>query len=211
MLIIRKSKAVLRLVSLLMAAGTIACGGAGSSDSDTADDTVPGQNIISSDETLDTNSALERELLVSENSTNTTTVTQCFCTTEFTRTLKFYHFEEHNAVLLIEFDNQTRAFNSTVSLALFDVSENEETIGKWINNQHSDGLYFDAATPSETLELSPDSVKITSRSLIACLSGNFGDEYEQTAIEFSVANLSKPGVYFLNGFADQSVVYLQTR
>ena len=209
--IVYKSKTVLRLLSLLLATCTIACGGAGSSDADTANAALHVQSFVSSDDTLAVQSSVERELVVSENSTITKTITQCFCTTQYTNTLKFYHFEEHNAVLVIEFDNQTRAFNTAMSLALFDASENEETIGKWINNQHSDGLFVDAAIPSETHKLSPDSVTITSRSLISCLSGEFGDEYEQTAIEFSVANLVEPGVYFLNGFADQSVVYLQTR
>ena len=117
---------------------------------------------------------------------------------------------------LIEFDNLTRDFNRTVNLMLFadnpasDITTNE-LIRRWINNQHSDGNYEEAAVPLITYDLAPDSVSITSEAFVERLSGEYGDEYEKIRIDFSVSNMSEPGSYFLNGFADQSVVYFQTQ
>jgi len=226
---------ILRITPFIALALCIACGSSGNN----AGNTDEGETLISNDaptnidegETPDGNDAAintnegetsvsnnatnsqnesERELVVSEK-TKVMTVAQCFCITLHRSTLQFYHFEENNAVLLIEFDNQTRDFNRTVNLHLFEDTATTDSIAKWINNQHSDGIYDDAAVPMVTHNLPPDSVSITSTAFVERLVGELGDEYEKTRIDFTVSNSSEPGSYFLNGFADQSDVYFQTK
>lgn len=188
----------------------VACGSGGNTGGNTGE----GETLVSNNATDNSLNAGERELVVSEKTTKTT-VTECFCSTRFRSTLQFYHFEENNAVLLVEFDNQTRDYNRTVSLILFEVTATVESITKWINNQHSDGLYFDSAVPLVTYDLPSDSVSITSAAFVERLVGGLEDEnsleieHEKIRIHFSVSNLSEPGSYLLNGFADQSVVYFQ--
>jgi len=204
-----------RIASIAVLVLCTACSSSGSGGNASDGDTETGKDhsvpLISNDDTMNPPDTGERELLFSEESATKTTVTQCFCLTRFSNTLEFYHFHEQNVVLLIEFDNQKADFDPTASLALFDSGTTSDAIAKWINNQHSDGLYVDAAEPVKTYALSPDTVSITSTAFLGCLSGDFGDEYEKYMIEFTVSNLSDSGFYFLNGFADQSVVHLQIK
>lgn len=209
-------KVTTRHTPVIILALCTACGSGGSSGSDPAsaantNEPVITNGAISNDAQTNTASSGERELLVSDNTTTTKTITQCFCIVRFRSTLQFYHFEEKNAVLLIEFDNQTRDFERTAGIVLFDANASKDGVSKWINNQHSDGLYFDYAKPMATFPLGPDAISITSSAFVEKLTGDSDDEYEQTRIEFTVSNLSEPDSYFLNGFADQTVVYLQTR
>ena len=187
------------------------CGSGGNSGTHSNNANTADVAIISNDAAGGTPIDGERELLVSDNTSNTIEITQCFCTVRFRSTLKIYHFDNQNAVLMIEFDNKTSDFTRTATIVLFDANASDDAVSKWINNQHSDGLFFDYAKPLATYLLEPEAVSITSTSFDEKLTGEAGDEYEKHQIEFAVANLSEPDKYYLNGFADQSVVYLQTR
>jgi len=202
--------AIFRTIPFMALILCVACGSSDNTTGKVNEAETLLSNSANNDAGNNSPSAGDRELVVSEETT-IITVTQCFCSTLYRSTLQFYHFEENNAVLLIEFDNQTRDFNRTVRLMLFEATATSESIAKWINNQHSDGLYIDPAVPLATHDLVPDSVSITSSAFVERLFGELGDEYEETRIHFTLSNLSKPGSYFLNGFADQSVVYLQTK
>ena len=208
---IRKiDKIIPRLTTVALLVLCSACGSGSNSGGDISSQMANNTPIISNDATIGAVSAGVRELVVSE-TTEVKTVTQCFCTVRFRSTLQFYHFSDKNAVLMIEFDNQSREFVRTADLVLFDVNATTDGIEKWINNQHSDGLFFDFAKPLDTYAISSDAIAITSAAFVENLSGDSGDRYEHTLIDFTVANLSEPNRYFLNGFADQSVVYLQTQ
>lgn len=202
----------LRLLALALLLLATACG-RGDNSGDTSEELVStgGGIIISDDATANAFNGGERELTVTDATTAIETVTQCLCLERYRSTLQFYHFEDQNAVLLIEFDNQVDDFSPTASVLLFDINASGESISNWINNQHSDGLLIDVANPLVSHSVSADAIAITSTVFVESISGDTGDEYEQTRIEFTVANVSEPDQYFLNGFADQSVVYLQTR
>lgn len=200
-----------RLTPVIVLALCSACGSGGNSGTDSGSVATTAEAVISNDATTTSVPGGERELLVSDTTTITKTITQCFCSVRFRSTLQIYHFENQNAVLLIEFDNQTSDLNHTASIVLFDANASTEGVSKWINNQHSDGLYFDYAKPLATYPVAADAIAITSSAFVEKLAGESGDEYEQTQIEFTVANLSEPDNFYLTGFADQTVVYLQTQ
>ena len=112
---------------------------------------------------------------------------------------------------MIEFDNTTTAFDTSAVLHLFDVSASEQDVSRWINNQHSDGLFVNPAQPLQSYPIDSQYITITSSAYVESLSGFNGDEYEQHHIEFTVANLLEINAFHLNGFSDQADVYLQTR
>ncbi len=152
-----------------------------------------------------------RELIVSESTTDTKSFVQCFCDALYRSTLQIYHFEAQNSVLMIEFDNTSSAFETSAVLHLFDAVATREDIARWINNQHSDGLFINPAQPVQSYTIEPQHITITSSAYVESLGGFSGDEYEKYQIEFTVANLVEADAYHLNGFSDQASVFLQTR
>jgi len=179
---------------------------------DDSDDQAPDNNSqIVNDDTMNLLNEGELELVVSQRTSTKTTAHSVPLYYPLSQHLVVLPFRGKNAVLVIEFDNQTPDFDSTSKLVLFKSSASYESIRRWINNQHSDGVYDEYARPKVTYELKPDAVSINSSAFIETLSGVLGDVYKKTSIDFTGANASKPGSYFLNGFADQSVVYYQTQ
>jgi len=74
----------------------------------------------------------------------------------------------------------------------------------------SDGLYSDAAEPQASYEFASENISITSTVFVETLFGQHVDDvYEHTNIDFTIANSSEAGAFFLNGFTDQIPVYLQ--
>lgn len=195
-----------RLVLPLLLALAASCGSGGN----TGDDSTTSTSLISNDDIAPAVVEGERELLVSDTTSLTKTITQCFCNIRFRDTLQIYHFENQNAVLFIEFDNQSRDFDRKGTVYLFDNSTTTDLVSKWINNQYSDGLFVTSATPIQVFEIPHRDITITSEAYIENLSGRLGDEYEKTQINYSVVNQSQENQFFLSGFSDQVFVYLQT-
>ena len=183
----------------------VACGG----DS-TAPDALPetGGSLVNDDQD---NIGQPRELVVTEDGTRKKSVFQCFCESLYRSTLLIYHFTDQNAVVTITFDNKASTFPSTGTIHLFDQSASAESIARWINNQHSDGLYIDRAIPVSEVSISNEDITITSSAYQESVTGYHGDEYESYRVEFTVANQLATDLFFLNGFSDHTEVFLQTK
>ena len=189
-----------------------ACGGGGTGDSPAMGAAQPDNPPLLVDDPV--SSPLpggSRELVVSESTTISKSIVQCFCDALYRSTLQIYHFPAQNAVLMIEFDNTTSAFDASAVLHLFESSASEQDVSRWINNQHSDGLFINPAQPLQSHPIGSQHITITSSAYAENLSGFNGDEYEKYQIEFTVANLLEVDAFHLNGFSDQADVYLQTR
>ena len=65
----------------------------------------------------------------------------------FRDTLLFYTFPNQQAVLRLHISNKDKTFPVTGIVYLFPVNTSEEGIKKWINNQHSDGLFPNIPSP----------------------------------------------------------------
>ena len=80
----------------------------------------------------------------------------------FRSTLIFYTFKDQQAVMVVLIDNKDETFPVTAKVHLFDEGTTEEGLKKWINNQHSDGLFPDVPSPTFTAELPKEVARVTS-------------------------------------------------
>jgi hypothetical protein len=80
----------------------------------------------------------------------------------FRNTLLFYTFKDQQAVLTLSIGNTDETFPVKGKLHLFDPATTEEGLKKWVNNQHSDGLFPDIPTPIFTGKLPEGSCTVTS-------------------------------------------------
>ena len=80
----------------------------------------------------------------------------------FRNTLLFYTFKEQQVILTLSIGNKDETFPVTGKIYLFGEATTEEGLKKWINNQHSDGLYPDVPKPFATFDLPKGSCKVTS-------------------------------------------------
>ena len=80
----------------------------------------------------------------------------------FRNTLLFYTFKDQQAILTLSIGNTDETFPVKGKLHLFDPATTEEGLKKWVNNQHSDGLFPDVPTPVFTGELPGGSCSVTS-------------------------------------------------
>ena len=76
-------------------------------------------------------------------------------------TLIFYTFVDQQAILSLTIDNKDESFPVSGRVLLFDEETTEEGLKKWINNQHSDGLYPDIPDPIFTKVLPEGSCVVT--------------------------------------------------
>jgi hypothetical protein len=196
-----------RLLALMVSTvGCAACGG---------DSTQPVTSAGSGDVFLSDDDAAPamalRGLTNALSATEKKTVVQCFCDALYRSTLLIYHYTDQNAVLTIEFDNSEIPFAASGVVYLFEDTATLEEIGKWINNLHSDGLFINPAEPVLTANLDPAAIAVTSRAYVESITGYGGDEYEKYQIEFAVDNQLQAPSFMLNGFSDQTDVFLQIR
>jgi len=80
----------------------------------------------------------------------------------FRNTLLFYAFNDQQAILTLSIGNTDETFPVEGRIHLFDDATTEEGLKKWINNQHSDGLFPDVPTPVFAGELPEGSCRVTS-------------------------------------------------
>lgn len=156
-------------------------------------------------------SAELRALDVSADNVSITDVESYFSQNRYGPTLKLYNFQDQNTVIQIRIGNQSDSFETSVVVYVFDRNLDVEEIGKWLNNQYSDGIFSDAPTPIGTYQLSEDQYSISSYSLIDHTVESYGDEYDNYDIEFYVDNVSEEGVYYLKSFTSEVVVHVQTK
>ena len=78
-------------------------------------------------------------------------------------TLVFYTFTDQRAVLVLTIGNKDESFPISGKVQLFDKGTSEDGIKKWINNQHSDALFIDAAQPRSAHPLPKGFCTITAR------------------------------------------------
>ena len=125
-------------------------------------------------------------------------------------TLLFYTFRDQNAVLKLQIDNKDKSFPMTGGIYIFAASVKEDDIKKWLNNQHSDGLYPDVPEPISTYKLPEKACKVTSHKVIDRSKQEFG-EYDNYSVTFDVKDYADKKNITLKGFSDTTKVYVKTK
>ena len=128
----------------------------------------------------------------------------------FRNTLLFYTFKEQNVVLKLQIGNKDKTFPMTATFYIFQDDVTENGIKKWLNNQHSDGLFPDVPTPIMVHKAPAKVCKVTSHKLIDRSKQQFG-EYENYAVTFKVNDYSDKKTVKLKGFKGETKVHVKTK
>ncbi len=127
----------------------------------------------------------------------------------FRNTLIFYTFQEQKAVLKVVIDNKSTKFPLAATLYTFADDVNEEGLKKWLNNQHSDGLFVDVPDPTATHKIPAGSCKTLSHKLIDQAKSPFGT-FDNYSVVFKVSRVAKTGKFRVKDFTDKATVHLKT-
>lgn len=174
---IMSPQSLMRIVLLTIVAGIIsACGGSFSECEDCGGGFIPRNSDV--------------RLIDVSGEVDVFMVSSYFSTYEYGPTQKFYHFTDEQSVITVKADNTSNNFgaNVVVVVNIFNESETVESIGKWINNQHSDGIFGDAPEPLVSFPLPADKFSITSSAFTDHTAGFRGNEYDNYVLEVYIDN-----------------------
>jgi hypothetical protein len=127
----------------------------------------------------------------------------------FRSTLLFYTFKEQKTVLKLQFGNRDKTFPVTGTVYVFADSVTEEGIKKWLNNQHSDGLFPDVPKPVSH-KLPAKVCKVTSHKMTGQTKQRFG-EYDNYDVTFEVKDYAGKTGIKLKGFKGATKVHVKTK
>jgi hypothetical protein len=125
-------------------------------------------------------------------------------------TLLFYTFKEQKTVLKLQIGNRDKTFPMTATVYIFADSVSEDGLKKWLNNQHSDGIFPDVPQPITTHKVPAKVCKVTSHKLIDRSKQQFG-EYDNYAVTFEVNDYADMESIKLKGFAGDTKVHVKTK
>lgn len=128
----------------------------------------------------------------------------------FRDTLLFYTFKEQKAVLKLQIDNKNKTFPIVGTIFVFADDVTEEGLAKWLNNQHSDGLFPEVPEPVATHKLPAESCKVVSHKLIDRSKEFFG-EYDNYSVAFEVKDHAAKKGISLKGFSGTATVHIKTK
>jgi len=126
-------------------------------------------------------------------------------------TLLFYTFAEKSAVLVLNIGNKDAAMSVTGTVHLFAAGTTVEDLGKWINNQHSDGLFPDVPKPSLSSKLPDGTCTVTARELTGHEKQPDGkNSFGDWKIKLSVKEQRVEGKFHLPAFEDEANVFVKS-
>jgi len=123
-------------------------------------------------------------------------------------TLLFYTFEDLKAVLLLQIAKEGDRFPVSGTVYLFAPRTTAEELGKWINNQHSDGLFPDVPEPTVVCNL-PAGVCTAALVQLSGESkeGPEGELFRDYKVKVSVKAHREEGKFELAAFTDTAGVF----
>lgn len=89
----------------------------------------------------------------------------------FTSTPLFYTLDDHRVVVVIRIEN-SKGFPVSGNVYAFAKDVTAEGIAKWVNNQHSDGLFPDVPEPTTTVKLPAEACQSLQNKLLGKKSVN---------------------------------------
>jgi len=123
-------------------------------------------------------------------------------------TKKFYTVADANAVVLVSTTDGTADAQAVVYL--FAESATPESLKKWLNNQHSDALYVDAAEPVRMFAVPEKHFHAESGPPLEHEVGRGGDEYDRVRVSFAVDGFSD-GDSRVEAFSSSLDAFVRTR
>ena len=135
----------------------------------------------------------------------------CYSMIGLRDTLVFYTFKDQQAILKLTIDNKDESFPVTGKVYLFDKKTTEQGLGKWINNQHSDGLYPDIPDPIFTEMLPEGSCVVTAHKQLGVTkdTGLRKVDFKNFEVDLSIKAHQVDDQFTLSAFTDSSQVYAE--
>ena len=127
----------------------------------------------------------------------------------FRNTLIFYTFKDQKAVLKVVIDNKSKKFPVSATLYTFAENVTDDGLKKWLNNQHSDGLFVDVPKPTATHKIPAGSCKTLSHKFIDQAKSRLG-KYDNYSVAFQISRVAKTGTFRVKDFTDKATVHLKT-
>jgi hypothetical protein len=125
-------------------------------------------------------------------------------------TLVFYTLADQKAVIVLRIDNKGAKLAVSGTVYLFANDTTEEGMGKWINNQHSDGLFTEVPEPIGSFQLPAENCSITERKVIGKEKQELDQkEFADYEVKVSVKEHKVEGEFHLSAFEDVANVYLK--
>jgi hypothetical protein len=129
--------------------------------------------------------------------------------TGYRDTLLFYTFAAEKAVLVVRIDNKSEKFPMTGKLYLFAKETTAEDLGKWINNQHSCGLFPDVPKPVTTHVIPAASCLLVSQKKVEAIKDEQMGSFNRYDVEFKVEKISAFGEIKIKDFTDTAGVFIK--
>jgi hypothetical protein len=102
-------------------------------------------------------------------------------------TKKFYSFPDRKIVVVVQVNPaRADAIETTALVHVFPANADPAGIDRWINNQHSDALYADAAAPVRSIKVDPERLHAKATGPLGHEVGGNGDEYDRYRIDFTI-------------------------
>lgn len=125
-------------------------------------------------------------------------------------TLLFYTYESQQAILKLSIDNKDTTFPISGAIYLFDTGTTAEDLAKWVNNQHSCGLYPEVPKPVEIIQLPEEICSVTKAGVNReGATSPMGDSFEDHKVGIAVKDHKVSGKFDLKEFKDQSGVFVR--
>jgi hypothetical protein len=128
----------------------------------------------------------------------------------FRSTLLFYTFKNQKAVMKILINNKDNTFPVTATVFIFDKQVTEDGLKKWLNNQHSDGLFPDVPKPSNTIKIPAKVFKVASKKLTGQSKQQFGN-FENYDIKLKAGDYTDKISIKLTGFTVDTKVHVKAK
>ena len=127
----------------------------------------------------------------------------------FLDTLLFYTFPDQQAVLRLHISSKDKTFPVTGIVYLFPAKTSSEGIKKWINNQHSDGLFPDVPSPHLIHALPKDICKAVATKIIGEKKNPTNNQiFTDQEVMIAIKDHEFQGQFKLAAFKDQSGIFV---
>jgi hypothetical protein len=123
-------------------------------------------------------------------------------------TLVFYLFPEQQAVLCVRIGNADTTFPPQARIHTFAAGVTREGLEKWVNNQHSDGLFADAPESTADYEIPAARLKIQSHQHAGRSTQNGGD-FDDYKVKFHIGDTAIGTLLQLKGFTGEALVHVK--
>jgi len=127
----------------------------------------------------------------------------------FRDTLLFYTFPDQQAVLRIDISSKDKTLPVTGIVYLFPNTTTDEGIKKWINNQHSDGLFPDIPSPDLIHKLPEGICKAVANKIIGEKKNPPNNQiFTDQEVMIAIKGHELQGQFKLAPFKDQSGIFV---